>query len=160
MPKLRILNVSINRLVFLPRGFGAFPVLEVLDLSYNNLNETLLPGNFFGMETLRALYLGDNEFEYIPKEVGQLKNLQILGLRDNDLLELPREVGDLARLRELHIQNNRLQVLPPEIAQLDLLSNKSVMKMEENPWVNPIAEQYLLGISHVIDYLKTETYKM
>ena len=28
-------------------GFGAFPVLEVLDLSYNNLNENVLPGNFF-----------------------------------------------------------------------------------------------------------------
>lgn len=49
MPKLRILNVSINRLNSLPRGFGAFPVLEVLDLSYNNLDEKQLPGNFFMM---------------------------------------------------------------------------------------------------------------
>lgn len=96
MPKLRILNVSINRLNQLPRGFGAFPLLEVLDLSYNNLNENLLPGNFFMMgtaiesycrivyfnicfaETLRALYLGDNDFEYLPAEVGNLKNLQIV----------------------------------------------------------------------------------
>lgn len=61
MPKLRILNCSINRLSNLPRGFGAFPVLEVLDLSYNNLTEAVLPGNFFMMETLRALYLGDND---------------------------------------------------------------------------------------------------
>lgn len=78
MPKLRILNVSINRLSSLPRGFGAFPVLEVLDLSYNNLDESLLPGNFFMMETLRALYLGDNDFEYLPIEVRNLKNLQIV----------------------------------------------------------------------------------
>lgn len=97
MPKLRILNVSINKLNTLPRGFGAFPVLEVLDLSYNNLNEHTLPGNFFMMgnlihkqltkvlyvnfyltETLRALYLGDNDFEYLPKEIGNLKNLQIV----------------------------------------------------------------------------------
>lgn len=100
MPKLRILNLSINRLSALPRGFGAFPVLEVLDLSYNNLNEKALPGNFFMMgelnltskklwnllwkkcwilsETLRALYLGDNEFEHIPPELGNLKNLQIV----------------------------------------------------------------------------------
>lgn len=49
MPKLRILNVSINRLYILPRGFGAFPVLEVLDLTYNNLSEKDLPGNFFMM---------------------------------------------------------------------------------------------------------------
>lgn len=49
MPKLRILNVSINRLYGLPRGFGAFPVLEVLDITYNNLSEKDLPGNFFMM---------------------------------------------------------------------------------------------------------------
>lgn len=100
MPKLRILNLSINRLSSLPRGFGAFPVLEVLDLSYNNLDEKALPGNFFMMgnfrlkhlfvanfeieikslfaETLRALYLGDNEFEQLPPGLGNLKNLQIV----------------------------------------------------------------------------------
>ena len=38
---------SMNKLNALPRGFGAFPVLEVLDLTYNNLNESSLPGNFF-----------------------------------------------------------------------------------------------------------------
>jgi Leucine-rich repeat (LRR) protein len=117
MPKLRILNCSINRLSVLPRGFGAFPVLEVLDLSYNNLNQDILPGNFFMMETLRALYLGDNDFEFLPAEIKNLKKLQILGLRENDLLAIPREVGELSRLRELHIQNNRLTVLPPEIGE-------------------------------------------
>lgn len=66
----------------------------------------------------------------------------------------------MTRLRELHIQNNRLTVLPPELANLDLLGQKSVLKMEENPWVAPIAEQYLVGISHVLDYIKTDTYKM
>lgn len=101
-----------NKLDMLPRGFGAFPVLEVLDLTYNNLSEKNLPGNFFMMgwlrlisfitplvdqlhvnifsyklhitlfflpiETLRALYLADNDFEYLPPEIGQLKNLQIV----------------------------------------------------------------------------------
>lgn len=67
-----------NRLDSLPRGFGAFAVLEVLDFTYNNLNESSLPGNFFMLETLRALYLGDNDFETIPSEIGQLKNLQIV----------------------------------------------------------------------------------
>jgi len=76
------------------------------------------------------------------------------------LLELPREIGELVRLRELHIQNNRLTVIPPEIANLELYSNKSVFKMEENPWVQPIIEQYLLGLNHVLELLKTETYRM
>lgn len=104
-----------------------------------------------------------------------------MSLRDNDLLDLPREIGEMVRLRELHIQNNRLTVLPPEIcktqtgllivnfgfiketyfaANVELRGNKSVLKMEENPWVTPIAEQYLLGISHVLDYIETEAYRM
>ena len=53
----RILNLSMNRLTTLPRGFGSFPVLEVLDLSYNDLNEGGFPANFFMLQTLRALYL-------------------------------------------------------------------------------------------------------
>ena len=44
-----------NKLTALPRGFGAFPVLEVLDLTYNNLNESSLPGNFFMIGILTCL---------------------------------------------------------------------------------------------------------
>ncbi|KAK6644431.1 hypothetical protein RUM43_000698 [Polyplax serrata] len=184
MPKLRILNLGINRLSKLPRGFGAFPVLEVLDLSYNNLKEDSFLGNFFMMgwyhvfvftdlfyyiiifcstctfaETLRALYLGDNDLETFPPQVQLLKNLQILVLRENDLIEIPKEIGELSRLRELHIQGNRLTLLPPEIGNLDLISNKSVFRMENNPWVTPIADQFQVGIPHVLEYIKTETYR-
>lgn len=63
MPKLRILNCSINRLNSLPRGFGAFPVLEVLDLSYNNLNENALPGNFFMMGKLLLSFIKTGTFK-------------------------------------------------------------------------------------------------
>jgi len=159
MTKLKILNLGMNKLSSLPRGFGAFPAIEVLDLTYNNLSEKSLPGNFFMMDTLRALYLSDNDFEVLSPEIGQLKNLQILCLRDNDLISLPKEIGLLTRLRELHIQNNRLSVLPPEVGALDLCSHRSVVRMEGNPWVPPIADQLLIGVSHVIEYIRTDTYK-
>ena len=35
-----------NRLCELPRGFGSFPALEVLDLTYNNLTNTSFSANF------------------------------------------------------------------------------------------------------------------
>lgn len=53
-----------------------------------------------------------------------------------------------------------LYVIKNNSAKLELRGNKSVVKMEENPWVQPIAEQYLLGISHVLDYIDTEAYRM
>ncbi|XP_015917955.1 ras suppressor protein 1 [Parasteatoda tepidariorum] len=159
LSKLKLLNLGMNRLSTLPRGFGSFPQLEVLDLTYNNLSEKTLPTNFFMIETLRALYLCDNDIEYLPPEIGQLKNLQILGLRENDLLSLPKEIGELSRLRELHIQGNRLSFLPPELGNLDLLGQHCVVRMDNNPWVPPIADQLQLGITHVIEYIRTDTYK-
>lgn len=104
-------------------------------------------------------------------------------LRENDLIELPKEIGELSRLRELHIQGNRLTVLPPEIGKkkkknkwrnnwilinnanstcignLDLASNKAIFRMEFNPWVTPIGDQLQVGISHVMDYIRSETYR-
>lgn len=47
-------HCRMNRLNELPRGFGAFPALEVLDLTYNNLNEKQLPGNFFCLSEFDA----------------------------------------------------------------------------------------------------------
>lgn len=34
----------------------------------------------FFKATLRALYLGDNDFEYLSAEIGNLRNLQIVSL--------------------------------------------------------------------------------
>lgn len=81
-------------------------------------------------------------------------------LRENDLIELPKEIGDLQRLRELHVQGNRLTVLPPEIGNLDMMSNKAVIKLEGNEWITPIADQLQVGINHVMDYIKSDTYRM
>lgn len=50
-----------NRLDSLPRGFGAFAVLEVLDLTYNNLNEASLPGNFFMLGNYKILNFNISE---------------------------------------------------------------------------------------------------
>nr|XP_044991232.1 ras suppressor protein 1 isoform X2 [Jaculus jaculus] len=159
LQKLKHLNLGMNRLSTLPRGFGSLPALEVLDLTYNNLNERSLPGNFFYLTTLRALYLSDNDFEILPPDIGKLTKLQILSLRDNDLISLPKEIGELTQLKELHTQGNRLTVLPPELGNLDLTGQKQVFKAENNPWVTPIADQFQLGVSHVFEYIRSETYK-
>lgn len=42
---------------------------------------------------------------------------------------------------------------------LDLVSNKAVFRMEFNPWVTPIGDQLQVGISHVMDYIRSETYR-
>lgn len=120
--------------------------------------------------------MADNDFEHLPSDIRNLKNLQIVSmffhkfviqtfnlqlvLRENDLIDLPSELGELSRLRELHVQGNRLTILPPELGNLDMISNKSVFKFEGNEWVAPIADQLQLGVGHLMEYLRTETYRM
>ncbi|OQR75058.1 ras suppressor protein 1-like [Tropilaelaps mercedesae] len=159
LPKLKVLILFMNRLSVLPRGFGGFPVLEVLDLTYNNLSEASIPNNFWSMSTLRALYVGDNDFETIPGDVSNLKELQILSFRENDVINIPKEIGTLTRLRELHLQGNRITLIPPELGALDLVSQRCVIRLENNPWIQQIADQLELGVSHVLDFIRTEQYR-
>uniref|UniRef100_A0A672RJ76 Ras suppressor protein 1 n=1 Tax=Sinocyclocheilus grahami TaxID=75366 RepID=A0A672RJ76_SINGR len=139
LQKLKHLNLGMNRLSTLPRGFGSLPALEVLDLTYNNLNESSLPGNFFYLTTLRALYLSDNDFEILPPDIGKLAKLQIV----SNLSKFPlKSIAFVAAL-----------------GNLDLTGPKQVFKAENNSWVTPIADQFQLGISHVFEYIRSETYK-
>jgi len=48
-------------------------------------------------------------------------------------------------------------VLP---GNLDLVGLKQVFKAENNPWVPPIEDQLQIGVSHVFDYIRTDTYKL
>ncbi|KAH7946471.1 hypothetical protein HPB49_025536 [Dermacentor silvarum] len=146
-PELDLVDRGITSIEEIP-GLFSLPNLTRLTLSHNKIRDTL-----------RALYLGDNEFEKLPPAIGQLKNLQILSVRENDLVELPKELGQLTRLRELHIQGNRLTLLPPELGNLDLASHRCVVRMDDNPWVAPIADQLQIGVSHVVEYIRSETYK-
>ncbi|CAB4008189.1 Ras suppressor 1, partial [Paramuricea clavata] len=160
LSKLKFLNVGVNRLSSLPRGLGSLPCLEILELTYNNLNENSLPANFFLLaDSLRALYLGDNDFEKLPADFGKLKNLQVLVLRDNDLVQLPEELGELTNLKELHLQNNRLTALPPSLGNLQLGEARHVFKAEGNSWIQAIQDQLILGNTHVFESLKSDAYK-
>uniref|UniRef100_A0A8C9FR18 Disease resistance R13L4/SHOC-2-like LRR domain-containing protein n=1 Tax=Pavo cristatus TaxID=9049 RepID=A0A8C9FR18_PAVCR len=136
------------------------PAVFLLHITYQ-MGSVLLGtiNGLLNLATLRALYLSDNDFEILPPDIGKLTKLQILSLRDNDLISLPKEIGELTQLKELHIQGNRLTVLPPELGNLDLTGQKQVFKAENNPWVTPIADQFQLGVSHVFEYIRSETYK-
>ena len=57
----------------------------------------------------------DNDFEFLPPQISNLRNLRVLAIRDNEITEVPQEIGELINLRELHLQGNRLQVLPPQV---------------------------------------------
>ena len=72
---------SLNRLCELPRGFGSFPALEILDLTYNNLTNSSFSANFSYLgECLRCLYMGDNDLTEFPPQIEKFVHLEIVSL--------------------------------------------------------------------------------
>ena len=59
---------------FLKRVIGY--VLNYMLFLY--MTEQVSRSDSYVTETLRALYLADNDFEHLPPELGQLQNLQIV----------------------------------------------------------------------------------
>ena len=41
-----------------------------------------------------------------------------------------------------------------------MVGTKQVFKAEYNPWVTPIADQFQVGVSHVFEYIRSDTYKL
>jgi hypothetical protein len=53
-----------------------------------------------------------------------------------------------------------LSILPPEIGALELIGPKQVFRLDNNPWVQSIAEHLQLGgPAAVMDHIRSETYK-
>lgn len=119
------------------------------------------------ISTNSSLYLGDNDFECFPEDVGHLTNLQILVLRENDLIDLPRQLSTLSKLKELHIQGNRLQVIPPELGALDVVPdardpNAKTLRVENNPWIAPLREALARGpdgLEAFWSYIRSDNYR-
>lgn len=58
-----------------------------------------------------------------------------------------------------YLGSNDDSLCSPAAGNLDLTGPKQVFKAENNPWVTPIADQFQLGVSHVFEYVRSETYK-
>lgn len=50
-------------------------------------------------------------------------------------------------------------MLPPELAGLDFNSPRSVIRMDGNPFDMDLVDQLKLGISHVLDYIRSDIYQ-
>ena len=185
LDKLISLNLGMNKLSNLPRMFcfgshnaaianghmdqyshepSFYGNLQVLELSYNNLNENTLPDSLFDNRNLRALYLSDNDFEYLPQGLQKLsQTLEVLALRSNDLIALPNYLGDFTNLKELILCQNRLVVLPPEFSNLKQFKETSrnyentCLDLEGNHFVLPLMHK-MGDIGGLLDYIRESAY--
>ena len=83
-------------------------------------------------DRLEVLYLGGNQLEEIPAEVGDLCRLRALNLAGNKLQSLPISLSQLHSLQLLNLHDNALQTLPLEIVSLNLVE----LSLRSNPLVS------------------------
>ncbi|EMY12742.1 leucine rich repeat protein [Leptospira weilii str. Ecochallenge] len=102
--KVRVLNLSFQKLSTLPKEIGELQNLQTLDLFDNKL--TVLPKEILQLQNLQRLDLSHNQLTILPKEIGQLQNLQELNLTGNRLKTLPKEIGFLKKLEILRLYQN------------------------------------------------------
>lgn len=51
------------------------------------------------------------------------------------------------------------RMLPPELGNMDFNSPRSIIRMEGNPFESDLSDQLKLGVSHVLDYIRSDIYR-
>lgn len=70
------------------------------------------------LEELQAFQIGNNSLNYLPAEIGNLKNLIYLSSRFNPLTYLPKEIGSLDLLMHLELVGTKIDSFPEEFCNL------------------------------------------
>lgn len=99
-----------------PEVFTAFPFLEELNLSRNQLNT--LPEALGNLKWLRRLDVSKNKIENLPASIGRCERLEELVVNQNELTTLPDSIGKCMRLRMVDAWSNNIDQLPATMAEL------------------------------------------
>jgi serine/threonine protein kinase/Leucine-rich repeat (LRR) protein len=112
---------------------GGLPLLEVLDLSYNNLNGTI-PNQTAFPANLTSIDMSNNQLTgQVPDSIGNLQYLQILNLRSNRLSGVvPNNIGSgqtfhsYGGIKLIDFQNNQFTSFNESLALLESNSTTHV----------------------------------
>ncbi|OUM60697.1 hypothetical protein PIROE2DRAFT_62984 [Piromyces sp. E2] len=128
--ELRMLKTYSNReericLNILPTSIGNLNKLKILDLSYNKLES--LPDSIGNLKNLNELNLSFNYLKTLPDSIGNLKNLEELDISHNySFSRLPYSIGNLENLKILRLKLTNLESLPESMENLTHLEELSL----------------------------------
>ncbi|ENN70671.1 hypothetical protein YQE_00124, partial [Dendroctonus ponderosae] len=124
--KLKILNLSNNRIENLPEELNKLSNLRELNISHNLLGRTSVKQwHWIGgclSKNLNLLDLSYNNLSCVPDQLVKLYSLHTLHLSYNNLVALPVGIGSLKQLKIFSASNNSLTILPGSIKKLRLQS--------------------------------------
>ncbi|XP_026484422.1 leucine-rich repeat-containing protein 57-like [Vanessa tameamea] len=123
---LKQLNVSTNMIHILPESLANLKKLELLNVSFNSL--TCLPSTFSGLTNLKQIYLNNNKFKVFPKELLGLPNIEVVDLSNNKMTEIPTGMSKFYAV-EFNVSQNEISVLSEDLYQAPRLK---ILRLEEN----------------------------
>ena len=109
------LNLDCNKLTNVD-AIVEFPALKWLRLNSNNLSS--LPTNGFArLSKLRRIYLADNRFTAVPKQLDELSSLKEIDLSGNiGIKEVPDWMAKKQGLEDLSFSGTSIEKLPEDIS--------------------------------------------
>ncbi len=103
---------------------------DLVDLRYLKLSNTFFKdgnGNYKNSDLERI-----NTLNYLPKEIGNLKNLEELSLYSCNVKMLPKEISNLKKLKYLNINGSIFESFPMEIIELENLESLAISTVDYN----------------------------
>ena len=117
--KLKRLFLSNNQFNHVPKVLAKLPVLSMIGMRNNKIK--IFEENSLPLST-KWLILTDNELEFLPEFIGDLKLLQKFMLSGNKLAFLPNSINKCTNLELLRIAANNLTSFPTSLLSLPKLS--------------------------------------
>jgi len=150
---LRSLNLRANRLSMVPTELCERLVdLEFLNLSENRIQ--YLPENISSLARLRTFRLQSNELTELPDGIGRLPLLTELRLEHNHLERLPGAIGKLSTVKTLTLSYNQLTELPMSMAGMRCLESLDV---SENPLAYDELPEFIHTLNELYALLHSKT---
>ncbi|KAI4096651.1 MAG: hypothetical protein LQ344_000791 [Seirophora lacunosa] len=127
---LQTLDLHGNRLRSLPASLPDFEQLTFLNLSKNDLGQSVpdIIVNISRITSLRELHLAENGFSGPLPPFSGCSQLEILDLHGNTFTSLPDELSNCSKLRRIDVSANRISSIPslslPHLASLNVSRNQ------------------------------------
>jgi len=139
----RLKSLALNALGLkdLPDWIGQLD-LEGFSAFYNKLSA--VPDSFRNLGHLKALDLGCNPLEQIPKVIFDLVSLEHLSMGECDIREVPADILRLHRLVSLDVDRNPIESPPEEVAAKGLDAIRDYWRQRADTGVDYLCEDKLI----------------
>ncbi|CAH3013556.1 unnamed protein product [Porites evermanni] len=129
--KLEHLSLKENSLASIHGDLSTLSHLRVINARQNQLKNSGIPGDIFGLEDLLTIDFSHNQLKEVPPELENAKALIVLSLSHNKISVISNQLFiNLTDLIYLDLGNNLIESIPP---QLRRLVNLQTLILNNNP---------------------------